>query len=307
MKNDKWITRGPCAALAAIAALMLAGCGGGNAQVQAGAPAAAQTPCANCDKAACAGCGDHASSKKKDCEGKKKDCEGKKKDCDDCEGKVAFKTLPAADLVKALAANESVHVYDVNSIARYNKGHVKGAKHLDRHLISATTLPADKAARLVFYCGSSRCKASHKAAKKAMTLGYTNVAVMPEGIKGWEEASLPAETAALVDPIKPIEPAALNTKRLGAAQIYIYDVNSEQRFASGHVPGAVRVEKQVSAAKLPPNKGAMLVFYCANARCGASHKAAHAALGHGYTNVWVMGAGIKGWEEAQLPLEKVGL
>ncbi len=286
------------------ASLLFAGCGGGTAQVKPAAPATAQAPCPNCKKAACEGCSDKAAKVDAKTAGKDR---AKSKDCGDCAGKVAFKMLPAADLAKAIEAGEAVHVYDVNSIARYNKGHVRGAKHLSRYAMTADSLPNDKAARVVFYCGSERCKASRKAAHKAKHLGFTNVWVMPEGIKGWEAASLPAETASLVDPIQEISAANLNTKRMGAAQIFIYDVNRQARFAASHVPGAVRVGKQVAADKLPPNKGAMVVFYCANARCGASHVAALSAHKQGYTNVWVMRAGIKGWEEAQLPVEKAAV
>lgn len=275
MKTKMTMIALPMAALTSALVMTAGACGGGAAQVKTGADCA-----------------------------KKKDCEGKK-DCDDAESRVAFKMMPAAAVAKAISANGDLNVYDVNSIERYNKGHVKGAKHLNRHLIGADTLPTDKAAQVVFYCGSSRCTASHKAARKAMALGYTNVSVMPEGIKGWEEARLPTETASLVDPIKMIDPAGLNMKRLAAAPIFIFDVNSAERFATSHVAGAANVTTKVAADQLPPNKGAMLVFYCANSRCGASHKAAHAAVGHGYTNVWVMGAGIKGWEEANLPVEKM--
>ena len=298
MKSNTMMIQIPLAAVMSAALLLLGACGGGAAQVQAGAPATVQTPCADCGKAACPGCGEKSAAKK--------DCAGKK-DCDDCEGEVAFKMMPAADVAKSLSAGGNLHVYDVNSVERFNKGHVKGATYLNRHLLGVDSLPADKAAQVVFYCGSSRCKASHKAAKKAMSLGYTNVAVMPEGIKGWEEARLPTETATLVDPIKLIDPAGLNMKRQAAAQIYIFDVNSAERFATSHVAGAVNVTTKVATDHLPPNKNAMLVFYCASPRCGASHKAAHAAAGHGYTNVWVMGAGIKGWEEANLPVEKAGM
>ncbi|HEX5215521.1 MAG TPA: hypothetical protein VFV98_08675 [Vicinamibacterales bacterium] len=34
------------------------------------------------------------------------------------------------------------------------------------------------------------------AARRAMTLGYTRVQVMSEGIKGWIDASLPTESGA---------------------------------------------------------------------------------------------------------------
>jgi rhodanese-related sulfurtransferase len=52
-------------------------------------------------------------------------------------------------------------------------------------------LPANKASKLVFYCASERCGASHAAAQRAMTNGYTDVAVLPAGISGWKKAGQP--------------------------------------------------------------------------------------------------------------------
>lgn len=52
-------------------------------------------------------------------------------------------------------------------------------------------LPADKSAKLVFYCASQKCSASKTAAKRAMENGYSNVAVLPDGISGWKEAGQP--------------------------------------------------------------------------------------------------------------------
>ncbi len=42
-------------------------------------------------------------------------------------------------------------------------------------------LPKDKDALLIFYCGGLKCKLSHKSAKKAEALGYTNVKVFAKG------------------------------------------------------------------------------------------------------------------------------
>lgn len=53
---------------------------------------------------------------------------------------------------------------------------------------AVSELPADKSSKLVFYCASDKCGASHAAAKRAMENGYTDVAVLPEGIAGWKQA-----------------------------------------------------------------------------------------------------------------------
>jgi rhodanese-related sulfurtransferase len=49
-------------------------------------------------------------------------------------------------------------------------------------------LPADKATPVVFYCANEKCTASHTAAKRAMTAGWSDVAVLGAGIKGWVDA-----------------------------------------------------------------------------------------------------------------------
>jgi rhodanese-related sulfurtransferase len=49
-------------------------------------------------------------------------------------------------------------------------------------------LPEDKSKDLIFYCSSTFCSASDKAAERASSNGYENVHVMREGIKGWKDA-----------------------------------------------------------------------------------------------------------------------
>ena len=98
--------------------------------------------------------------------------------------------------VQAKLTEPGFHVYDVNSPERYAKGHVPGAKNASYKTLSADQLPTDKNATLVFYCGSTKCKACHKAADVAKELGYTNASIMAAGIKGWEDAGLATEGGA---------------------------------------------------------------------------------------------------------------
>lgn len=52
----------------------------------------------------------------------------------------------------------------------------------------------DRAKLLVIYCRAD-CWMSWNAAKRALTMGYANVAWYPEGTDGWEAAGLPQEQA----------------------------------------------------------------------------------------------------------------
>jgi len=76
---------------------------------------------------------------------------------------------------------------------RAKMGVVPGAVLLSGTEFQPAELPADKAAPLVFYCGSLQCGASHKAATRAATNGWSNVSVMKAGIKGWVDAGKPTQ------------------------------------------------------------------------------------------------------------------
>jgi len=51
---------------------------------------------------------------------------------------------------------------------------------------------------------------------------------------------------------------------LGARDLFIFDVNSAEVYAKGHVPGAVWSSLEDVVKKLPANKDSKLVYYCHN-------------------------------------------
>ncbi|HYV48941.1 MAG TPA: rhodanese-like domain-containing protein [Myxococcaceae bacterium] len=121
--------------------------------------------------------------------------------CDEHEGqasakKPAIQSLTVKQLADAKQAGKAT-VYDANTPdVRQQMGIIPGAKLL----VSAVKyepskeLPADKSGQVVFYCYNEQCGASHMAAKRASEAGYTNVAVLPAGIKGWKDAGQPTAT-----------------------------------------------------------------------------------------------------------------
>ncbi|MCP4149294.1 MAG: rhodanese-like domain-containing protein, partial [bacterium] len=74
---------------------------------------------------------------------------------------------------------------------KYKKGHIPTAISLPDSKFNklSNKLPQDKQALIVFYCGGYKCKLSHKSAKKALKLGYTNVKVFSGGYPEWKKAS----------------------------------------------------------------------------------------------------------------------
>jgi len=78
-----------------------------------------------------------------------------------------------------------------------NTGYGKLSPEVEAYLESrlATLTKGDKAATLVFFC-EPECWMSWNAAKRALTLGYTDVRWYPGGGASWAEAGLPTVEAA---------------------------------------------------------------------------------------------------------------
>jgi rhodanese-related sulfurtransferase len=85
-----------------------------------------------------------------------------------------------------------------------------------------------------------------------------------------------------------------------AKKATIIDVNGNDSFKKGHVPGAINfaASKKDLAKLLPADKGSLVIAYCGGPTCGAYAAAAKAAKELGYTNVKHMSAGLSGWTTA---------
>ncbi len=70
------------------------------------------------------------------------------------EHKLAELTIDEVD-AKIAKNDGKTFVYDDNDHDVYASGHVPSAKHLDPDKVSASALPADKDATLIFYCANT--------------------------------------------------------------------------------------------------------------------------------------------------------
>ena len=94
------------------------------------------------------------------------------------------------DELDAKLASKECQAVDANGEGTRKKlGIIPGAILLtDSEAFSSSELPADKSKTLVFYCANTHCSASHEAAARALTAGYTSVKVLGDGIAGWVKA-----------------------------------------------------------------------------------------------------------------------
>ena len=147
-------------------------------------------------------------------------------------------------------------------------------------------LPADKNTVLVFYCGGLKCRLSHKSAKKAIDLGYTNVNVFAEGYPVWVVAYGQGETTAAADAKSggvtrlkagqeegSIDVAAfIDIVKNNPESIILIDVRDADEFKAGSFKTAVNIpvdQLEDKIKTLPADKP--VVFVCGTgARSGES-------------------------------------
>lgn len=92
-----------------------------------------------------------------------------------------------------LRENPSLQLVDVREDNEWAAGHAAGASHLGKGVIERdieAKIP-DKNAEIILYCGGGF--RSVLAADAIQKMGYTNVASMAGGWRGWKAAGAPVE------------------------------------------------------------------------------------------------------------------
>lgn len=194
-----------------------------------------------------------------------------------------------------LPKRNDVLIIDSRPTARkYDKGHIPGAVSIPdsqfdkmKHL-----LPKDKSTLLIFYCGGTKCKLSHKSAGKAEKLGYKNIKVYANGYPDWvKNGNIASVSEAYVKKL-------IDTN----AKVVIIDSRPKARkYDKGHIPGAISIPDKdfdKMTDKLPAEKSTPLLFYCGGYKCKLSDNSAQKAMKLGYTNVKTFAAGFPAWKKA---------
>jgi thiosulfate/3-mercaptopyruvate sulfurtransferase len=115
--------------------------------------------------------------------------------------KGGYKVVTTEELKGWIDKKENMLIVDTMPFAdSYKKNHIPGAVQIEFPIEELTQLDdktkaefekllgPDKARKIVFYCGFTKCGRSHNGAMWAMKLGYTNVYRYPGGIKAWMQA-----------------------------------------------------------------------------------------------------------------------
>ena len=218
-----------------------------------------------------------------------------------------FQVIATDELKKLLDENAAITIIDARNPEEYQEVHIKGAINIPEKKFSeyAAQLPADKGARLVFYCNGVKCGKSKKAAQKATELGYSNILIYSEGMPVWEEKGLPIyagpdyENKIETTKIAPADLDALSKN--GAGTFTLVDVRDAEEFREGHIPGAINIPVAEFAAKSEGlDKEKKIIVYCNSG--GRSYNAYRKLMKLGYADI--NQAIFADWKDAGLPVEK---
>lgn len=218
-----------------------------------------------------------------------------------------YQVITTDELKTMLDENAAMTVIDARNPEEYQEVHIKGAINIPEKKFSEYTaqLPADKGARLVFYCNGVKCGKSKKGAQKASELGYTNILIYSEGMPVWEEKGLPIyagpDYEKKVETTK-ISPADLDALiKSGAATFTLVDVRDAEEFREGRIPGAINIPVSEFAAQSGAlDKEKKIIVYCNSG--GRSYNAYRKLMKLGYSDI--NQAIFADWKEAGLPVEK---
>jgi rhodanese-related sulfurtransferase len=164
---------------------------------------------------------------------------------------------------------------------KYDKGHIPSAISIpdSQFAKNAALLPADKSKPLVFYCGGFKCPLSHKSAKKALEMGYTNVKVFDAGYPAWVAYAGKDSTVKTTAIKSGGEEGSIDNKLFtklieeNPNSMYIIDVRDPAEFATGSFKTAVNIPVDQLEAKIPGLPATKpIVFVCGTgARSGEAY------------------------------------
>jgi len=101
------------------------------------------------------------------------------------------------DEARAVLMNGKALFIDARDPDEFAAGHIPGAMNISADALMTGLEPVvtglDKTKAMILYCGNLACSKSKDLAQGMKDLGFTNLAVMPEGMDGWRAVGGPVE------------------------------------------------------------------------------------------------------------------
>jgi rhodanese-related sulfurtransferase len=222
--------------------------------------------------------------------------------------------ISALELSRKLETNSIVYVIDVRSEGEFASGHVPGSINVPggQAVQRADDFVAVRNAQIVFI--SNESARAVMAAYWYRQMGFFDVAVLQGGMRAWTESGARIEDGSLRNEpigfeaaqqaVPVVDPRTVEGKTRDPSVLSL-DVGTSLDFETAHLPGAKWISRGWLDLKLPelyPDRNQPIVLTCPDGR-----QSILAALVLGeldYSDVAVMGGGVRAWSAAGLPTEQ---
>ena len=231
------------------------------------------------------------------------------------EDGVRLLSIAELDALTARAAGETVYLIDVRTREEYATGHIPGFAWVPggQAVQRADDTVAVENGAVVFCCdGTVRAQVT---ASWYRQMGYPNVYAVTGGTTAWTAAGRPL-AAGTDEPTEPlVAEAQARVRHIGAAELaarltapappLVLYVETSDRFAAGHIPGARWVSRswlELRIADHASDKNGPIVI--ADDEGGADAAlAARTLTDMGYQNVSALAGGMQSWRREGRPIE----
>jgi rhodanese-related sulfurtransferase len=222
--------------------------------------------------------------------------------------------ISALELPRKLETKSIHYLIDVRSQAEFASGHVPGSINIPggQAVQRADDFLAVRNGYIVFI--SSQSARAVMAAYWYRQMGFPHVAVLQGGLRGWTENGgrtedgwrqnepLGFEAAQRAMPV--LNPRTVESK-MRDPSVLLLDVGMSADFETAHLPGAKWIPRGWLEVKLPElylDRNGPIVMTCADGR--QSMLGTLAVRDLGYSDVVVLGGGVRAWAATGFPTEQ---
>jgi rhodanese-related sulfurtransferase len=222
--------------------------------------------------------------------------------------------ISALELSHKLESRSIDYLIDVRSEGEFASGHLPGSISVPggQAVQRADDFVPMRHGRIV--CISNQSARAVMAAYWYRQMGFSQVAVLHGGLRGWTETGAPIEGGSVRNEpigfeaarqaVRVVDPLTIEVKTSDPSLLLI-DVGTSLDFETAHLPNANWISRGWLDLKLPelyPDRNQPIVLTCPDGR--QSILAALTLDELGYRDVVILGGGVRAWSAAGFPTER---
>jgi rhodanese-related sulfurtransferase len=149
-----------------------------------------------------------------------------------------YKTIDTESVKKLIDSKADYLLVDSLTPIHYSVEYVPTAINIQNNKVkdNLNLLPKDKSKMIIFYCMGPECMFSKNNAKQAISLGYTNVYVWPEGLPDWKSKKYQTTKGGQFLPMADIQTITPKKLKENLKKVFLISLFSKEENKLGLIP-----------------------------------------------------------------------